>query len=1567
MVRLRLDPFALNGVSVDESPKKISHQQNGYVGGAVKSIIAGQNVTVNSSDPAHPIVSSVITDGSAVWGELIGTIADQTDLQDKLDNKQATMSVVVSSNPDADYVVDGSNDQVQFNQAYIDLADSGYTGIKKIMAPDQSYTIEGTITPLDGIALQGAGMFQTTFYGVGHFGAVFGTIRAEDDYFTDATFSDFRVDGSSMYYEVYDTGQKGFFFAYTKNLIFRNVHVYNTPATGFGNDFNINCLFDNCMAELCGSTFPGDPGYNGFGIGTGLVEEPQEESVLWVNCIAIDCGNNGFLIERQFNTTFANDPRSYQFTNCYAIRCSRGFKLTGCSGITLTNCKSISSDNEGFLANTLASQSPVKDVQVVGCEARSSGSSGFFFGDDTRFENIVIDDCHASENLGSGFRIAANRLKISGSYGWLNKDAGLYIHSQGANDTNALVVRHGATNAFTIENCNFWNNGVANTNGIKDGIQASGATWPILSMEISNVHCWDDQATATQQCGVNLQARINNLTLNGIETYGNAQAGVKYESNVTGPSKNMKLLNIRSFNNGRGGGTATNLAGVRLSVTATGSSYDNVLLSGIDCYDDQDSRPELVPSLSKKTGLTPDVGILTGDYLYKVTFLNAIGETAGGTTSALVSPSSNKVSVGVPRGPTGTTSRKIYRTSAGGADGTQKLLTTIADNTTTGYADNIADGSLGAAVPTTDTTGKGWVPSAPSAAIRQSQTNVAGVLTGVYTYKITFVNATGETQGSITSSSITAASNQIFLTNIPTGRSDVTARNIYRTAAGGADGTQKLIATIADNTTVVYTDNDPDASLTTDVPTVNTAYIKTQAYGLRLTGTMTNPIVQDSDLRNNLTSAISNTLTNVVFRNVRGYNPYLFYDQGSVTGAITVDPVNGSVIKLTLTADVSITIPSGVTKGDTLTIEFLQDGTGSWTVTSWSSSVALSATFTPRSTANTRSFIVLVWDGVKWADSSRSTSSTSVDLSDYAYLPGIAGGQTLNGGTAASETLNLRSTSNATKGKITLGASSALDEANVALGIGTQSPTFTGHFLKADAVNPATVMVQNSAGSGVDAQVMLSLSTTLGNTNVGASFYADRTDTGSAGSTDLLLRNSSGTTMNTNLTLKADRSAIFAGALAMPIVSKTANYTATATDTTILVDATSGNLVITLPTAVGIDGRQYRIKKTDATANTVTVATTSSQTIDGATTKVISSQYGTYIPVSNGANWVLAVPDSAVGQPLDSTLTALAAYNTNGILTQTAADTFTGRTITGTSNQVTVTNGAGISGNPTLSLPQDIHTGAGPTFNNLVITPTTNPVLIISVTGTNSDNAARGLKIASTLTGTAPAGFEAAPTFTPASNASEVYGFINIAKASPATSIGITRIYGGYNRIDTGSGGGTLTNARTLGIITPSLGSTIPTNVAGVYVQSQGATSVSEAVGVDVLAQATASTTIGMRIATPTGSTAYALQLSGTGGTAASGITLGTDVQLYRSAADTLALGDGDSLAVGTTTGTKLGTATTQKLGLWNATPIVQPTTAGTAATFVANTSLLANDTATFDGYTIGQVVKALRNFGLLA
>lgn len=76
---------------------------------------------------------------------------------------------------------------------------------------------------------------------------------------------------------------------------------------------------------------------------------------------------------------------------------------------------------------------------------------------------------------------------------------------------------------------------------------------------------------------------------------------------------------------------------------------------------------------------------------------------------------------------------------------------------------------------------------------------------------------------------------------------------------------------------------------------------------------------------------------------------------------------------------------------------------------------------------------------------------------------------------------------------------------------------------------------------------------------------------------------------------------------------------------------------------------------------------------------------------------------------------------------------------------------------------------------------------------------------------------------------------------------------------------------------------------------------------------------------------------------------------------------DAVNMVFNATTGTKIGTATTQKLAFWNKTPIVQPDTSIAQATYSsgAGTNLTTGDT--FDGYTIAQVVKALRNSGLLA
>jgi hypothetical protein len=79
-----------------------------------------------------------------------------------------------------------------------------------------------------------------------------------------------------------------------------------------------------------------------------------------------------------------------------------------------------------------------------------------------------------------------------------------------------------------------------------------------------------------------------------------------------------------------------------------------------------------------------------------------------------------------------------------------------------------------------------------------------------------------------------------------------------------------------------------------------------------------------------------------------------------------------------------------------------------------------------------------------------------------------------------------------------------------------------------------------------------------------------------------------------------------------------------------------------------------------------------------------------------------------------------------------------------------------------------------------------------------------------------------------------------------------------------------------------------------------------------------------------------------------------------------ISIANGDISMAGAA-GTKIGVSTTQKIGFWNATPIVQPTTAVAAATFVVGVGTAVTDASTFDGYTLSKVVKALRNMGILA
>ena len=80
----------------------------------------------------------------------------------------------------------------------------------------------------------------------------------------------------------------------------------------------------------------------------------------------------------------------------------------------------------------------------------------------------------------------------------------------------------------------------------------------------------------------------------------------------------------------------------------------------------------------------------------------------------------------------------------------------------------------------------------------------------------------------------------------------------------------------------------------------------------------------------------------------------------------------------------------------------------------------------------------------------------------------------------------------------------------------------------------------------------------------------------------------------------------------------TALRTLDATD--YFINCTANTFTVTLPTAVGITGREYIIKNTGT--GIITIDTTSSQTIDWATTREIITMESVTV-VSTGANWII--------------------------------------------------------------------------------------------------------------------------------------------------------------------------------------------------------------------------------------------------------------------------------------------------------------------------------------------------------
>ena len=96
---------------------------------------------------------------------------------------------------------------------------------------------------------------------------------------------------------------------------------------------------------------------------------------------------------------------------------------------------------------------------------------------------------------------------------------------------------------------------------------------------------------------------------------------------------------------------------------------------------------------------------------------------------------------------------------------------------------------------------------------------------------------------------------------------------------------------------------------------------------------------------------------------------------------------------------------------------------------------------------------------------------------------------------------------------------------------------------------------------------------------------------------------------------------ISSGPTALTVTTITATSATATAGGMFLLDASSNNVTLNLDPATGLSGQVLYIKRIDGTGNTVTIDPDASETIDGATTQTLASQYDSLTLVSDGTSF----------------------------------------------------------------------------------------------------------------------------------------------------------------------------------------------------------------------------------------------------------------------------------------------------------------------------------------------------------
>lgn len=330
---------------------------------------------------------------------------------------------------DADYITDGTADEVQINSAIASLTDGGIVLIKP-----GTYNLAGAVTMgTNNVILQGSGR-DTILLRSSDFNANMMNVTA-----TDVTVKDLKVDGNSAtwtsdHHGVVITGDR---------VIIRDIFITDITHHGMNTPGANNVLMEGCYVQNTGTLGSGADG-------VGIIAGDAATDIKIVNCTVFNAGYHGMQVYTGTSKVF--------ISNCH-ISQSGVVTATGdsikinpdCSDIHISNCYL---GNGGASANGITTvpdtDAPITGLLIENCTIELHDLIGIRL---DGAQDVIIRGCNIRNNgitgspsvdygirINAGTGFAAERISIIGNNIYDNQDTPTQARPIGIFDATSIKI-----------------------------------------------------------------------------------------------------------------------------------------------------------------------------------------------------------------------------------------------------------------------------------------------------------------------------------------------------------------------------------------------------------------------------------------------------------------------------------------------------------------------------------------------------------------------------------------------------------------------------------------------------------------------------------------------------------------------------------------------------------------------------------------------------------------------------------------------------------------------------------------------------------------------------------------------------------------------------------------------------------------------------------------------------------------------------------------------------------------------------------------------------------------------